>query len=344
MNRQIYIYDPTAGDDLSRVRGIGSYMYTLRENFNQSIRFIQKIDGIDKSSVLINPFFNLLSSPLLIKRHAKTQIAVIHDLIPYKYSAQFPIGLKGKIKTSLNKLALRLYDLILTDSEASKSDIVKLLKIDRKKVKVFYPTIKRCYFESELQAGTTSPILSDIPYFVYVGDATWNKNLINIAKAVKSADVTCAFIGSVFSKKHSEEDLNNPWMSELSGFMKVIKDDKRFIFPGFVNDEELMKIYKGAIGNILVSRDEGFGLSYLEAAAMGIPSIVGETSVQKEIASDAALFANPDSAEEIATAINKIKTNSELRDTLGVKAKERCRLFSPDVFKKNLMDILVAIA
>ena len=54
--------------------------------------------------------------------------------------------------------------------------------------------------------------------------------------------------------------------------MAMAKDDKRFIFPGFISDDELITLYEQASLNILLSRDEGFGFSYVEAASLGCPS------------------------------------------------------------------------
>ena len=47
-----------------------------------------------------------------------------------------------------------------------------------------------------------------------------------------------------------------------------------FIFLGFIEDYELVKLYQQAKLNVLLSRDEGFGFSYIEAANFGCPSVL----------------------------------------------------------------------
>jgi hypothetical protein len=148
---QVLCFDPTASDSQSKVRGVGRYLQILKENF-PDWTFSNKLQVESyKLQVFLNPFFNFLQPPIWTgldlslqrilsgRRIAKKQIAVIHDLIPLKYPSKFPAGLRGNFNIFLNKLALKNYDLIVTDSEASKKDIVQILKISEEKVKVIYP-------------------------------------------------------------------------------------------------------------------------------------------------------------------------------------------------------------
>lgn len=337
MNSQIYIFDPTTNDTLSRTRGVGRYLQTIHENFDKEFIFINRINKVDRQGIFINPFFNLLSPPLLMSRVAKKQIAVIHDIIPLKYPDHFPIGIRGKINLFLNKLSLRAYDLVITDSEASKSDILKHFEIGENIVKVVYPTILKDYFA---KIDTEETVLEYIknPYYIYVGDATWNKNLVNIAKAVIKTGVKCVFAGSVFKRHMSPEELLNPWLKELIEFKKITQNNDNFIFPGFVSDINLKNLYRNALANILVSRDEGFGLSYVEAGACGTPTIAANTAVQQEIAGEAALFAEPESVEQIADSITSFINNKSLRSKITAAAEIRSGLYHPTLFRKNFLE------
>ena len=133
----------------ARSRGIGRYLQILRENFKDEFTFTDQpmanFNRFQPISTFINPFFNLLQPPLTMFRIAKKQVAVIHDLIPLKYPEHFPVGLKGRLNIFLNKIALRNYDVIITDSEVSKKDIVNILGLDESKVKVVYPCLPRIF-------------------------------------------------------------------------------------------------------------------------------------------------------------------------------------------------------
>jgi len=378
MHKQVYVFDPTAKDKLSQVRGIGRYLQILRENFPDWI-FTNNLSSIiyHLSSIFINPFFNFLQPPLTKKRVAKKQIAVIHDLIPLKYPDHFPIGIKGKLNVFLNKLALRNHDVIITDSEASKKDIIQMLHIDENKVKVIYPCLPNVFtnLKFKIRSLNSNLKLKISNYCIYVGDATWNKNLVNLAKAIKIINVTCVFVGKVFENLRIEgrkwkmdlEDrssklenqasnfqhqipasiihplsskLSHPWQKELREFLQEVGNDKRFIFLGFIPDNELIKLYQQARVNILPSRDEGFGFSYLEAASQKCPTVLSDIPVLHEIAKDSAFFADPNDPHDIANKIGEIYFDHDIRNKLGEKAHKRSQFFSSSQFRKSFLNIL----
>ncbi len=334
----VYVYDPTASDKLSAVRGVGRYLQILKENFPQWI-FTNQLSKIEKFSVFINPFFNFFQPPPILKCLAKKQIAVIHDLIPLKYPNHFPIGIKGKLNFFLNKLALKNYDLIITDSYASKNDITHFLKIPKNKIKVIYPCLPQSFLKLKIENLKFNKNLKfNIDNFaLYVGDATWNKNLVNLAKAIKIANVACVFVGKVFEFFST---FSHPWQKELRGFFQLAKDDKRFIFLGFLPDRELFKLYQQSLLNILISRDEGFGLSYLEASYFSCPSLLSDIPVLKEISNNQAIYTNSENPHEIADKIIEVYFNRKLRNQLGERVKKQIKIYSPENFKTKFLEVI----
>jgi len=368
----IYCYDPTKSDSLSKVRGVGRYLQILKENFPKW-HFSSSLtpNPYTLKPIFINPFFNFLQPPLISKRIAKRQIAVIHDLIPLKYPKYFPVGIRGRINIFRNKLALKDYDLIVTDSHASKKDILYILKIKEEKIRVIYPTLPKIFnqvdsskklVDRKEKNQNSNPQLLATNYYLYVGDATWNKNLVNLAKAIKIANITCVFVGKVFegmvesSKKQIvREDANqnpnysllttnylkHPWQREFKSFLKETEGDKRFVFLGFVPDAQLIQLYQNAIGNLLISRDEGYGFSYLEAATNSTPSILSNLNVFREVSKNkGALYVNPENPTNIAQAINQLYSNKELRNKLSKEAQERSRFFNPRKFTEAFLKII----
>ena len=359
----VYVYDPTASDKLSAVRGVGRYLQILKENFPQWI-FTNQLSNIKKPSVFINSFFNFFQPPISLRRLAKKQIAVIHDLIPLKYPNHFPIGLRGHFNIFLNKLSLKNYDLIITDSEASKSDIVNILQINEEKIEVIYPCLPKTFLKPKIKTLnlTKNSQLIINNFVLYVGDGTWNKNLVNLAKAIKIANVVGVFVGKIFEPiikeartpflrqssstlveiKQSKETVLNehPWQKELKEFFQLAKDDKRFIFLGFLPDKDLFKLYKQSLLNILISRDEGFGFSYLEASYFSCPSLLSDISVLREISDNQTIYANPENPHEIADKIIKVYFNKKLRIDLGQKVKKQIKKYSSENFKNNFLKVI----
>jgi len=389
---QVLCFDPTSLDNQSKVRGVGRYLQILKENFPKW-QYSSNIKH-QTSNTFIHPFFNFLQKPKTLKRIAKKQIAVIHDLIPLKYPSKFPAGIRGNFNIFLNKLALKNYDLIVTDSEASKKDIIQILKIPEEKVKVIYPCLPKIFTNPKQPISTSFNQFQQFStnFCLYVGDATWNKNLVNLARAIKIANVTCVFVGKIFellsspkdnkifaasqlseqvsepshldsrrrgertiprlnynfwrgmrvdlARKFSLSTFSHPWQKELKNFFQLVKDDKRFIFLGYVADEDLIKLYQQASLNILPSRDEGFGFSYLEASSQGCPSILSDIPVFKEIAKDTSLFANPENPNDLADKIIELYFDKNRQKTLGKKALKRSQFFSCEKFKKSFLEII----
>jgi len=335
MQKSVFVFDPTIEDTQSKVRGIGRYLQILRENFFDEFVFSGKLPTKNQqSAVFVNPFFNFLQKPTTLKRVAKKQIAIIHDLIPLKYPHHFPVGIKGTIYITLNKLALKNYDIVITDSLASKRDIVDILGLPENKIKVVYPCLPKVFLNSK---PITSDQQSTTDYCLYVGDATWNKNLVNLAKAIKKTNITCVFVGKIFETKHS---IAHPWQRELQEFLLLTDNDRRFIFKGFIPDEELISLYQNALFNILPSRDEGFGFSYVEASNNGCPSLLADIEVLREISEGAAMFADPESIEDLQEKIGIMTSDVTLRKKIGQKAKERSSFFNQKQFKTSVEKIL----
>jgi len=332
MDKRIVIFDPTIDDQMSKVRGIGRYLKLLKETLKNNAIFTNDLNSVSKDSIFINPFLNFFTPPLLSKRIFSKQIAVIHDVIPLKYRSHFPVGIKGYFKYLKNKKALANYDLVITDSESSKDDVIKYLKIDEQTIKVVYPSLTNNF----LKKNPRKPNFVDEKsiYLLYVGDATWNKNLVNLAKAIKKTGVSSIFVGKVFNEKSV---LVHPWQKELRSFFEIVKDDKNFIFPGFVSDSELLWLYKNAVCNVLVSFDEGFGFSYLESSSQKTPSVLSDIPVFREIAQDNAVFAICEDITDIAKKIDNFFKDKALRDTMGEESYERSRFFSQSAFQKNFL-------
>lgn len=330
---KVVVYDPRAADAASAVRGIGRYLQLLHESLPQSTRFVNDIQDALDADIFINPFFNVIQYPLFTKRIAKKQIAIIHDLIPLKYPRDFPLGMRGRFAVFRNKQSLGMYDMIVTDSDASKNDIMKILGVPENIIHVIYPSLPG----NVEKAKPKKPSLK-LPdsYVVYVGDATANKNLLVTAAAIKHAAVTAVFVGKTFG----QPVVDHPWTAHLKKFKQITENDDRFIFPGFVTDEELKYIYKNAAANILLSTDEGFGFSYVEAAACKTPSLLADRPIFHETAADTALFTKPTDAEEAAGLIKLLVTEKKMRDELGEKAYKRSKIYSEDQFTKDWKVIL----
>jgi glycosyltransferase involved in cell wall biosynthesis len=175
-----------------------------------------------------------------------------------------------------------------------------------------------------------------------VGDVTWNKNITMLAKAVKRANASCVFVGRAFADMQTAG--TNPWLKELRLFAHEVKDDPRFIFPGYVENDVLASLYKNAMANVFLSHDEGFGFSYIEAASQKTPSILADIPVFHEIAGTHALFVNNKDEEMITQALLAIRDTSEQERTkLGIDANAHIKKYKNTEFKHSLQSVINAL-
>jgi glycosyltransferase involved in cell wall biosynthesis len=97
---------------------------------------------------------------------------------------------------------------------------------------------------------------------------------------------------------------------------------------GFVSDNALKALYTAAEAVWFPSRYEGFGLPVLEAMACGAPVVTSNASSLPEIAGDAALLADPGSAEAHLEALDGLLGSRALRDELKIRGRERALHFT----------------
>ena len=124
-----------------KVRGTGFYLVNLKNallKYFPERKFTFFTGKINESVDLVHyPYFDpfFLSLPL---RKNYPLIVTVHDLTPIVFPKHFPIGIKGRLKWYMQKIALKSADAVITDSEASKKDIVRYTDIPGIKVHVVY--------------------------------------------------------------------------------------------------------------------------------------------------------------------------------------------------------------
>jgi len=100
------------------------------------------------------------------------------------------------------------------------------------------------------------------------------------------------------------------------------------ILLGYVSDDFLPALYRGAGIFVFPSLYEGFGLPVLEAMQTGVPVICSNTSSLPEVAGDAALLVDPTETEQIALAIHKVLTDESMREDLSARGLAQAARFS----------------
>ncbi len=301
----------------SSTRGIGVYtrelIAALQKSHPKSKFIAGQVNPEKLNGQLVHyPYFDPFFLTLKILRGIPTVIT-IHDLIPLKFSEHFPVGIKGKLKWWLQRRRARSVDHIITDSESSKADIVKIIGVESPKVTVIPLGPNR---SQAVQVRLTKKIAASyhLPekYLLYVGDINWNKNvtgLIETFKSIKDPDLHLVLVGKVFA--------DAPNIPEYHQVKQAIADSGKsegILRLGFVPSHHLSVIYSLATLYVQPSWYEGFGLPLLEAMKFGCPVASSDRGSLKEIGGEAVAYFDParDMLEVISSLLRSPQRRSEL--------------------------------
>lgn len=310
-----------------RVRGAGFYaenlVKALRKYYPKNNYFFSSYGELSKEDIAhflyFEPFF--LTLPFFKKK--KTAVTV-HDLTPLVFPKNFPPGIKGKIKWQIQKFSLRNSNVIITDSNSSKKDIIKFTGIDQEKIKVIYLAAG----EKFKKIRNLKPSMRNLPekFILYVGDATWNKNLVRLLYAIEKTNLPLVMTGKALVTK--DYDSRNAWNSDLVMVQELISKNKNITALGFVSEDDLIALYNSATIFIMPSLYEGFGLPILEAMSCGCPVLTTREGSIPEVAGEAAFYVNAYDINDIAKGIKKVFLDKNLQRELSMKGLKQAQKFS----------------
>lgn len=320
-----------------RVRGTGFYLENLKTALlkyypkNKYIFFVRG-DNLPKDIDIVHypyyePFF--LTLPFLNKNK---WVVTVHDLTPFVFPKYFPRGLKGEIKWRIQKMILKKADAIITDSQSSKKDVIKHAGIESSKIQVIYlasgNSFKRIKVSKERRQFLRNKYGLPERFVLYVGDATWNKNLPRLIEGIKKINATLVLVGKALAEPLEKIDLTNPWNQDLIKVYEMTKNDKRIIKLGFVATEDLVVLYNLATLFVMPSLYEGFGLPILEAMGCGCPVVTSKEGSIPEVAADAAFYVDAYDTNSIAKGINEVFLNRNLQGNFFEKGLKQAKKFS----------------
>jgi len=229
----------------------------------------------------------------------KNQIVTIHDVavcdIPYAYSKSFRIWYKFMYRVLTSRVKK-----IFTVSEFSKKRLNEYFNIPLERIVVTYNGIdhmKNIKFDENIFSKFN---IEKNNYVLAVSSLNPSKNFRLILETAKiSPEFNFVIAGGTNSNIFKEQGL------EITSNVKFI---------GYVNDEELVALYKYASCFVYPSIYEGFGIPPLEAMYFNCPVIVSDIEVFKEIYMDSVLYCDINDNNILREKIILLSKNSMMKN------------------------------
>ena len=268
----------------------------------------------------------------LIHQHFQMRRATTHDPITYKIKQ---LGYRAVFKTAIRRSVK-----ILVPSTYVKDLLTSDWHLDAQKIQVTYEGVddKLITISKILSKEKYKRILNKFniqgPYIFYVGNAHPHKNLEGLIKAF-------------LELKKSHDNLTLVLSGGDHYFWQRLKREnqqKGINFTGFVSDEELVALYKGAQVFVMPSFEEGFGIPLLEAMACRTPVVSSNVASLPEVGGDACLYFDPHDLGDMVNKIDKVINDKNLRLELIKKGQKRLKFFSWKKLAEQTLKVYEEIA
>ncbi len=317
------------GDSIARIT-------TVKKNLRTPTRILWDQVGLPlaawrkKPDILFVPAF---SSPLL---WCGKLMMTSHDLVGLLFPQYFSRSARFYWHTLLPRTLMHA-DRIVAISEATKNDLMRLLRIPAERITVT-PLAADPRFCPKVEVAAETAVRRKFnlprPFCLAVGTIEPRKNLPFLVEAFSTA-------------KREDHDLvivGKPgWDTDvLYQRIRQLHVDQRVRVLDYVDEQELLTILRMATALLFPSRYEGFGLPLLEAMACGTPAVSSTAASLPEVGGDAVLYADPADLDAWRDHISRIVGDAGLRTALREKGLARAASFTWERTAKLSLEALRA--
>jgi len=272
--------------------------------------------------------FDLLHCPGYIAPLQRTAVPVVltvYDLIALRFPEWCHTANRWHYGIMLPR-SIRRADAIVVPSDATRRDIVERFPEVEPRI-----TVVPLGIGDDLRPVTDERVRADVrtrlglppEYILFVGNTEPKKNLVRLLDAYHCLKQTRArspdlVIAGCDAWGHDDV------MSRI----RALGLNECVHVPGFVPRDDLPCLYSMATLCAFPSLYEGFGLPPLEAMACDVPVVTSDRGSLPEVVGNAALVVDPEDVAAISAGLDRLLSDTALRNTLTARGRERARHYT----------------
>jgi glycosyltransferase involved in cell wall biosynthesis len=248
---------------------------------------------------------------------------VVHDVSFCAHPEWFSWR-EGARRRTITRLAAARARRVITVSEFSKREIVRHLGIGPGKISVVYHGLSPALAPVEPRGSGTDGVV------LYVGSLFNRRHIPELIEGFTR-----------FRAAHPTIDLHIVGENRTSPRVEFAPRPAGVHLRAYVDDDELRRLYGSAAAFVFLSDYEGFGLTPLEALSAGVPPIVLDTPVSREVYGDAAYYVQRADPDLIAAALRAVIDDAATRGRLRAAAPAVLARYSWDAAARQVLDVIL---
>ncbi len=260
----------------------------------------------------------------------KKSVIMVHDIAFKRYPKVYPRKQRRYLNWS-TKYAVKHASKILVPSAFTGKELQEVYGCDAKKIEVVHHGVSEMP-ESSDEHLEKFGLEKGEPYMLFVGRLEYKKNLSRLVRAFAGLghrDWKLVLAGK-----------GGYGVSDIMDAARNTDARDRIIFTDYISEEEKACLLRNAGMFVFPSLYEGFGLPVLEAFSAGVPVLVSDIPVLREVGGQACYPVAALDESDIAQGLGELVRDLSMRERMVKMGKERLAEFDWDESARRVLDVL----